>query len=421
VTSTPADTGPLLVTGTTRVGVHPLRMRPASGSWVIGRVETGDFVSVPPVAERAIGLLAEGRTVDEIRSALLADGDDVDVVGFVTALAGLGFLSDVDGRTVDQPAPPRPTLPRLRPGHVSWLLHPVTAVASIAVIVAGFVAVLVEPALVPGYRDLIWSGSGGAVILGNATIAAAVVALHEVGHLATARAAGVSGRMSMGTRLQFLVVQTDVTGVWAEPRRTRMTVYLAGMVVNLLVAAGCVLVLAVAAPTGLAADLLAATALVSLLALPFEFLVFMRSDVYYVLQDLTGLRQPLRRRLGLRPLPGPPRVANDPARSAAGRSQPATAHRRTARRAGVHGDPGRRHRHLSGRRRGHNRARPAHPAGRRGIQDRFRCAGGAAVRRRRGDRCLRRSAGAVGTCLVAPPRPPDPRATRRPPGRQKGR
>ncbi|WP_213453516.1 hypothetical protein [Rhizomonospora bruguierae] len=78
--------------------------------------------------------------------------------------------------------------------------------------------------------------------------------------------------------------------MWAAPRRTRLTVYLAGTAVNLVIAAGCLLARA-AIPAGHAHDLLAAATLLALLALlliPTELLVFMRTDAYYVVQDLAG-------------------------------------------------------------------------------------------------------------------------------------
>jgi hypothetical protein len=140
---------------------------------------------------------------------------------------------------------------------------------------------------VPRYHDLVWSRHSGLVLLVNAVLGWALVGVHELGHLGTARGAGVPARLSLGTRLQFLVAQTDVSGVWAAPRRTRWTVYLAGITVNLLIAAVGVLLEPLAAP-GLARHLLAAVALESVLVLPFELLVFMRTDVYFLIQDAAG-------------------------------------------------------------------------------------------------------------------------------------
>ena len=39
---------------------HPLSFRPAGDSWVVGRIETGEFAAMPAVAHRAITLLSGG-------------------------------------------------------------------------------------------------------------------------------------------------------------------------------------------------------------------------------------------------------------------------------------------------------------------------------------------------------------------------
>ncbi|MBY8871438.1 hypothetical protein K7640_06215 [Micromonospora sp. PLK6-60] len=279
---------PTTVTGTTRVRLHPLHLRAEGDSWIVGRVETGEFIAVPPVGRRAVTLLADG-TVDEVRARLRAEtGADVDVAAFVASLVDLGFVAELDDRALAQPPVPRSMLPWLRPAHVRWLLHPAVALAAAALVVAALAAIAVDPTLAPSHRDLLWSGSSGLVLLGNFVIVWSLILLHEFAHLLTARAAGAPGRMSLGTRLQFLVAQTDVSGVWAAPRRARLTVYLAGIALNLVVSAAAVLVLAGTGPAGTAGDLLAAVGLLSLTLVPAQFLVFMRTDAYFVLQDLTG-------------------------------------------------------------------------------------------------------------------------------------
>jgi putative peptide zinc metalloprotease protein len=275
------------VTG--RVVFHPLSIRPDGDSWVIGRVDTGDFAVMPPVARRVITLLSDGRTVGEAAQALRAEtGTEFAVAGFVTALDELGFVAALDGEPRPGPQPVSPTLPWLRPRHVRWTLHPVTAWLTLAVITAAGVLMVAEPSLVPRYHALVWSRYSGLVLLVNAVLAWLLVFGHECGHLVTARAAGVPSRMSLGTRLQFLAAQTDVSGVWAAPRRIRWTVYLAGGAVSLLIGAACVLAEPLTSPGGLARHILAVTVLESVLSLPIELLIFMRTDVYFLVQDIAG-------------------------------------------------------------------------------------------------------------------------------------
>jgi hypothetical protein len=173
---------------------------------------------------------------------------------------------------------------------VRWTLSRYAAAAVLAVPLLTALAIVWSSDLVPTYRDLLWSPHVTLVLLGNAAIAWTIVFLHELAHLSTARAAGVPGQIRFGTRLQFLVVQTDVTGVWGAPRRVRLTVYLAGITVDLAIAGAAILARAGTGPDSPAGQVFGAVALVALLPVPTQLLLFMRTDVYFVVQDLTGCR-----------------------------------------------------------------------------------------------------------------------------------
>ena len=60
------------VAGGSRVRLRRLSERRDGDSWVIGRIETGDFISVPDVAHRVIALLRQGRSVDEVSATATA-------------------------------------------------------------------------------------------------------------------------------------------------------------------------------------------------------------------------------------------------------------------------------------------------------------------------------------------------------------
>ncbi|WP_307865345.1 hypothetical protein [Streptomyces montanisoli] len=275
-----------------RVTLHPLRGRRDGAEWIVGRMDTGDFVALPDAGHDAVELLAAGLTVQQARQRLVdRTGRDLDLPAFVAALVELGFVAAIDGVPVASPPPVRPTWPWLREGHVRRLLHPALLAVPFLAVLAAVVAVARQPALLPSYHDLLFSRHGSVVLAVEFVCGWSLVFLHELCHLVTARAAGVPGRIRMGTRLQFLVAHTDVSGIVTAPRRHRLTVYLSGIAFNLTVSAGCVLALAAGSlPDGPPRRLVAALAVVSLLSLPFEFMVFMRTDVYFVLEDLAGAK-----------------------------------------------------------------------------------------------------------------------------------
>ncbi|MFG2470818.1 hypothetical protein ACGFXB_35930 [Streptomyces canus] len=269
-----------------RVRLHALDSRPDGDEWIVGRRATGRFVALPEVGKQALDLLGEGLTPDEVGERLRArTGDDVDVPDFVEALLGLGFVAEVDGRVIDQEPPPTPTLAWIRPRHVRWLLSPAVPVA-VALLIT--VTLLTRPPVPLDYRTLLWSAHGSAVVALGAGVGWGLLLLHECAHLLTARATGVAGRMRLGTRLQFLVMQTDISGIELAPRRHRLTAYLAGIATNLTAAS--LAALAAGVTTGTPRRVLAAAALLALLPLPFQLMVFMRTDLYFVLQDLTRCR-----------------------------------------------------------------------------------------------------------------------------------
>jgi hypothetical protein len=278
------------VAGATIVSFRALRSRSSGDdSFIIGSVEFGQFIEVPAVAVEVIDLLSRGHTVDQVQSRLRSEhGTDVDVAGFVEDLVELGFVTAMDGREVAQEPPPPVSLGWVQPKHVSWLLKRRSFVGFGALLAIAAAVLITHPWLMPSYHDLVWDRFGGLVLAGNTAAIWSIIYLHELGHLLTARAAGVPGRIMLSTRLQFLVAQTDVSGVWVEPRRVRVAVYLAGMAVNLGLAALGVLVRAGAAVNSALYHAAGVVVLLALLLLVPQAAVFMRTDLYFLLQDLSG-------------------------------------------------------------------------------------------------------------------------------------
>lgn len=287
---------PSLIPPTSTVEFHPLRRRRSESEWFIGRVDLGEFVAIPDEGMAVIDHLDSGMTITETNQTLAGThtGDDADedgianIIEFVEGLSELGFVRTINGDPVNSPAAPRPFLRFLAPRHVRWLLHPATAVVVLAIILSGVIPVLWRPEQLPSWRDLLWSNVGTWMIIGNVAIGWLLVLIHELGHVATARAVGAPGRLSFGTRLQFLVVQTDVSGVWGEPRRTRLTVYLAGIAINLLIVSGAAWLKLLLPPNTVGYHLAAAILVLSLIMAVQQGMIFMRTDLYFVAQDLTG-------------------------------------------------------------------------------------------------------------------------------------
>ncbi|MGW5162131.1 hypothetical protein ACWEPN_42240 [Nonomuraea wenchangensis] len=269
------------------VAFHRLGVRRDGDEWIVGRVDSGDFVAVPEEGLLAIRLLQQGMGIEQVRVRLREEtGADLDVDDFVAELSDAGLVAEVEGRPVPSPPPLRPTFPWLQPRHVRWTLHPALHLALSVPIGAGIACLALRPAIFPGWEAALWTGHGAAVLLTWAALAWLTTGLHELAHLVTARAAGVPARMSLGTRLQFLVAQTDVSGIWPAPTRIRVTVYLSGIVVDLTICGMALTWAYIMGPNPLTSWII----LIQALRLANQLLVFMRTDLYFLLQDVTGCR-----------------------------------------------------------------------------------------------------------------------------------
>jgi putative peptide zinc metalloprotease protein len=87
-----------------------------------------------------------------------------------------------------------------------------------------------------------------------------------------------------------LVAQTDVTGIWAVPRRRRYRVYLAGMAWDLALLARVLIALAYVPMAGTLEALARPLAVLLVLGLVGQLQLYMRTDVYYTLADLLYAR-----------------------------------------------------------------------------------------------------------------------------------
>ncbi|MET9685203.1 hypothetical protein [Streptomyces coeruleorubidus] len=269
-----------------RIRLRELGSRYDGGGWIVGLMSTGQFVALDEVGKRALDLLGEGWTAAAVTARLREEtGEDIDIPEFIEALIDLGFVAEVDGHEVFSEQQPKPILAWIHPHHVRWALSPVVPVL-IGLLLA--VTLFIRPPVELSYRSLLWSSHGSAVIAFGAAASWLILLLHECAHLVTARATGVPGRIGLGTRLQFLVMQTDISGIELAPRRHRITAYLAGIATNLAFAS--LTALTAGTVDGAPRRLLAALTILALLPLPFQLMVFMRTDLYFVLQDLTYCR-----------------------------------------------------------------------------------------------------------------------------------
>lgn len=265
---------------------------------VVGLPGGGVFLALPHEAVEVLDWLSAGQTCGEVRKRFLdLYGEDLDLGAFLTDLESRGFVQAAtaapgEARPGTEPAPGSGS----KSHHFTFiparaaraLFHPLSGGFAFALFVAAVVALVLEPRLMPGWRNLAFEEHVLRTALALLILDLLGAFLHEMGHLLAARAQGVGARLGIGHRLWVLVAETDITGVWALPPRSRYLPFLAGPLVDVLSASVLVLLL-FAGERGLLSigdttvRILAALVFIYCLRLVWQCYFFVRTDFYYVI------------------------------------------------------------------------------------------------------------------------------------------
>ena len=259
--------------------------------YVLGSQRSADFVAVPDIGGRVVRWLREGASVGECaqRAAEIC-GESVDVAGFLDGLVQAGLLAADDGPGADDGAGAGEELAAWKRAVGRVLFGPAGLTGQGLLAAAAVVIMVSQPRVRPAYTDAIATGVPLLSILFIAVLGTVLGLAHEFAHVLAAWAAGVSSRVSISRRMFAVVYQTDLTRLWGVPRRARIVPLLAGLVFD----AATIGVLTLLELTGLAGasslttHLIREVVFLNVSAIAFQFLIFLRTDVYALFVLATG-------------------------------------------------------------------------------------------------------------------------------------
>ncbi|MDQ2893278.1 MAG: hypothetical protein M3R64_09360 [Pseudomonadota bacterium] len=282
-----------------RFCVVPLSVQREGDDFLVGSAELEEFVQLPDEGVRILTMLREGTSVPKIAAAFAPDdgaggtaiGETIDVEDFLASMIEIGFVypeGQADRhaeRLANAPADRRLVFRANRrvaaaifslPSLVVYLLIVGTAIAA---------AIRYPEARIQTDAFFVDNHLAATLVL-LLILSSGTTALHELGHMLAAAAHGVVSRLGFGMRLWFVVAEADLSGTMALPKRQRYVPLAAGMMVDVLNIA--LITIAVTmllrhGVHGFAVALLQALALQLIVTLLWQFNIFLRTDVYFIL------------------------------------------------------------------------------------------------------------------------------------------
>lgn len=287
------------------VTVAPFSRQAQGEEVIIGRPETGVFLAIPASAVEVLDDLALGLTIGEAQERFRSRHGKVpdleDFLGYLataglvrTGAAGDTMAAGPDPRTAA--AEPSPIRFHFRSMPQRWarrLFNRWTLGATIVLVALAALALVQDRALVPRRQWLYLPGNASLYLILLLLWSMVSIFLHEMAHSIAARAVGVDSRLGIGNRLWFLVAEADLTDLWSVAPRQRFLPILAGPLADLVSDAALVLLLAAQGRGWLQISLawtawIRAVVVGYLLRLLWQCFLFVRTDFYYALINLTG-------------------------------------------------------------------------------------------------------------------------------------
>jgi len=279
------------------VTVMPFTCQYEGDEAIIGRLETGTFLSVPRQAVDVLEFLAEGKTVGEAAESYRERyGELPDVGDFLVVLEAKGLVEPNDGTSATGKTPgilvgrpkkryhlahfPQPLAARIFSSRVIYSCVALIAIATFLFITDGFVR--------PAFSDIYFSDHRTIIFLFLVFVSYGSVVIHEIAHLIAARSIGVNARIGFGNRLYDLVVETDLTGLWSVPKRQRYLPLMAGCLLDALVSALLIFMMFaqekhLIALQPLTLHIWKAILLTYVTRVFWQWFLFVRTDYYYIL------------------------------------------------------------------------------------------------------------------------------------------
>jgi putative peptide zinc metalloprotease protein len=275
-----------------RVSLVPLNILKEKKNYIVENQNSGVYYEMPEVCIVAMELLNNSVPLKTMENELKEKypKEQINILDFVNQLLELELVSEIDGVVLK-----RNTESKNHSGY-TWIpaslgrlfFNQISVKLYILLLAASVTMLLIKHNLFPRYQDLFVFD----LMLENVAvwllISFLLVLLHEFGHVLAVRSENLPARIEVGHRLFLIVLETDMSQVWSLPAEKRNKLYLAGMYFDIAILFGALTAQFFTIEHVLITGLLKLIVLNTFIRLVYQTCVYMKTDLYYVIENWTG-------------------------------------------------------------------------------------------------------------------------------------
>jgi putative peptide zinc metalloprotease protein len=273
--------------------LHPIEIRKEKKNYIIEVLSTTEFYEMPEVCIVAINQISAGDCLGKIEEELKLQfpHEDINLIEFAGQLLEIGMVKEIDETLIQSTEKKQEKLgfTRISPSLGRLFFNDAMKIIYVCLFLFNLILFILNPHLFPHFKDvfifdvmfqniIMWLFIGGSLVL-----------IHEMGHILAIRAHGLPTKLSVGHRLFFIVLETDLSLGWKLPSKDRVFLYFAGMSLDTVILFLALMIQLVFPDIPeILTSILAFVVLDVVLRLIYQGCVYMKTDLYYVLENVTG-------------------------------------------------------------------------------------------------------------------------------------
>lgn len=276
----------------THITLKQLAIRKDQKHYIVEDVMNGEFYEMPEVCIVAIELINQRKSLNDVEKELTAryPDEDLNLSDFISQLLELDLVSEMNGEKLLKSSAQK------KQSGFSWLPESVgrfffnsfNSKLYLVLLIGSIGLIVYNPLLFPRYSDLFAFDLMLQNIVAWLVITLVLVLLHEFGHVLAVRSEGLPAKIGIGHRLFLVVLETDMSQVWRLSPEKRNRLYLAGIHFDSVVLFLALLAQNFTNESSLIMGLLKMVVLDTFIRLVYQAAVFMKTDLYYVIENKTG-------------------------------------------------------------------------------------------------------------------------------------
>jgi putative peptide zinc metalloprotease protein len=281
------------ITLDSKLKLVPLEIRKDKKHYIVENLAFGEFYEMPVVCTDAIQLIYDGVSLGKIEMQLKEKypEEEVDILDFANQLLELQLISEVDGNEVVIREKRRDSLGFLAisPKLGKFFFNKTSLIFYTVLFSMNVLFFILKPNLFPHFKDIFVFDLMVFNIPTWMLLSAVLVLVHEFGHILAVRAYNLPTRLEISNRLFLVVLETDMAQAWKLPPKDRNVLYLAGLCFDttiLFFALGSQLIFPDG--SGIFLSFMKLIALDTLMRMVYQCCFYMKTDLYYVFENVTG-------------------------------------------------------------------------------------------------------------------------------------